>query len=1149
MKNMSGSRRLRSFLSLMLLEGRRLLRFILSLLALKGRNTLTMGAAYREYRSAAYREHPRAAQTDPLGAAPPDVSCTAYRESLPALNGHSLLSHIPSLLALKGRNTSAVGAAHRRSMIGIACLLLLTTCTPPAPPLLPLEKDDTIVLVGNNLCAQMMDYPDLETAIYSHHPQDNIRIRNLCDAGNTPGFRPHPGIPAPWAFPGAEKYQNELAQASGSEGHFETPDEWLGRLQADVILAFFGANEAFSGSAGLPMFEQELAAFIQHTLAQNYNGKAAPRLIILGPTAYQKQADRSLDLPDGQALNENLALYSRAMQASCEAAGVPFVDLYTPSQRAFNSQTVYTSDGFQLNQQGHAWLAGYLSQQLFGASLGSSRWQAEIRRSVADKNWHWHMDYKIPNGVHVYGRRYAPFGSDNYPEELIKIREMTTNRDTAIWMVAQGKTYDLATADARTTRLSAVETNYDSGAVRYLYGEEALASFTLAPGYALSLFASEESFPDLANPCQLSFDDAGRLWVAVMPSYPHWRPGDPKPNDKLLILEDTDGDGQADKQTIFADSLHLPVGFEFAPEGVFVGQGTHLMLLRDTDGDDQADQRQIIFSGFDDHDTHHVISAFCADPSGAIYMGEGVFLHTNVETAYGPVRGTNGGFYRFNPQRRHLERTAQIPIPNPWGTAFDDFGQAFFLETSGPALRWMLPSTILPRYGVGSPLSPELVEEAHRVRPTSGLEFVSSRHFPAEVQGDILLNNTIGFLGTKQHRMQEAGTGYTSTHRQDLLRSSDPNFRPVDLEFAPDGSLYIVDWHNVLVGHMQHNARDPLRDHVHGRVYRLTYPARPLLEAPNLLEASVAELLDMLQLPEYRTRYRVRRMLRAKPAEEVLPAIDRWIAQLDAQAAGHEHYLLEALWVSWGLNQIHQGLLRQLLEAQDHRVRAAAVQALRHNGHQVQDQAALLEKAAQDAHSRVRLSAIVAASWLAQEAGNKVLAAATQQPMDDWMLEPYAFALAHLNGQQLKKDRSEALSTSLKGADKTAFLEGHSIYQREGYCITCHQADGKGLQNAGFPPLAGGSDWVIGDPERLIKIALHGLAGPMQVQGQTYSGQVPMTGFGGLLNNQEIAAVLTYIRNSFGNEASPIQAATVAKVRAENKDKKGFWTAEDLLEN
>ena len=210
-------------------------------------------------------------------------------------------------------------------------------------------------------------------------------------------------------------------------------------------------------------------------------------------------------------------------------------------------------------------------------------------------------------------------------------------------------------------------------------------------------------------------------------------------------------------------------------------------------------------------------------------MGEGVFLHTNVETPYGPVRATNGGFYRYNPQRHHLERTAQLAIPNPWGIAFDEWGQNFFAETSGPDVLWMLPGSIKSRYGQASPKGPNLIEDAHRVRPTSGLEFVYSRHFPDEVQGDLLINNTIGFLGTKQHVMEDNGTGYVSRHRQDLVTSSDPNFRPVDMEFAPDGSMYLVDWHNVLIGHMQHNARDPLRDHVHGRIYRISYPSRPLV--------------------------------------------------------------------------------------------------------------------------------------------------------------------------------------------------------------------------------------------------------------------------------------------------------------------------------
>ena len=662
----------------------------------------------------------------------------------------------------------------------------------------------------------------------------------------------------------------------------------------------------------------------------------------------------------------------------------------------------------------------------------------------------------------------------------------------------------------------------------------------------MELFASEEMFPDLANPMQLSFDNQGRLWVAVMPTYPHYRPGDPKPNDKLLILEDTDGDAKADKQTILAEGLHIPVGFEFAPEGVYVSQGTNLVLLTDTDGDDHADKKEIILSGFDDHDTHHVISAFCADPSGAIYMGEGVFLHTNVETPYGPVRATNGGFYRYAPQRRHLERTAQLSIPNPWGIAFDEWGQNFFAETSGPDVRWMMPGSVKSRYGVATHKSFNLIEDAPRVRPTSGLEFVSSRHFPDEVQGDLLINNTIGFLGMKQHIMMDEGTGYKSQHRMDLVQGDDRNFRPVDMEFAPDGSLYLIDWHNVLIGHMQHNARDPLRDHVHGRIYRITYPARPLVTPAKVAGASIPELLDNLKLPEYRPRYRSRRELRARDAAEVLTQLKTWTEALDKSDPRYEHQLLEGLWVSWGLNRIDKSLLRQLLDAKDYRARAAAVRVLRYTGHQVPEQAEWLMQAANDPHGRVRLEALVAASWLAPEKGLPIVEAAGKLPLDDWMVHAHETALAHLSGKSVAEKKEELAQTDLTGAARDLFIKGKEIYAREGFCITCHQVDGRGLDASGFPPLAG-TPWATGSEERLIKLALNGLMGPIEVLGKTYPGQVPMTPYGSMLNDEEIAAVLTYVRNSFGNKAAPVSPDKVKAVRAATADKTGFYSPEELL--
>jgi mono/diheme cytochrome c family protein len=158
----------------------------------------------------------------------------------------------------------------------------------------------------------------------------------------------------------------------------------------------------------------------------------------------------------------------------------------------------------------------------------------------------------------------------------------------------------------------------------------------------------------------------------------------------------------------------------------------------------------------------------------------------------------------------------------------------------------------------------------------------------------------------------------------------------------------------------------------------------------------------------------------------------------------------------------------------------------------------------------------------------------------------YETALAHLNGREVKKEKELLVKTELKGINRDLFLKGKAIYSREGFCTTCHQPDGKGLPASGFPPL-NGTNWVVGNQDRLIKLVLKGMYGPIQVKGKKYPGQVPMTAFGAMLKDDEIAAVLTYIRNSFGNKASAVSSAKVKQVRAASKSKTGFYSAEELL--
>ena len=398
--------------------------------------------------------------------------------------------------------------------------------------------------------------------------------------------------------------------------------------------------------------------------------------------------------------------------------------------------------------------------------------------------------------------------------------------------------------------------------------------------------------------------------------------------------------------------------------------------------------------------------------------------------------------------------------------------------------------------------------------------------------------------------MSDAGTGFVSKFRQDLVKGSDPNFRPVDMEFAPDGSLYLTDWHNARIGHMQHSARDPNRDHTHGRIYRITYPARPLVTPAKVAGATIGELLKNLELPEYRTRYRTRRELRGRNAEEVLGGVKKWVENLNKGDANYEHHLVEAMWVTWGINRVSEPLVRTLLQAKDPRARAAAVRALRYNGQAISSHAELLKVAAADENGRVRLEAIVAASWIDNAEGRGVLEAAAayqaknNEAMDKWIAPVYKTALAFLNGQQIKAEPPLVFETQLTGASKEQFLRGSLVYLKDGHCTTCHQKDGNGLPEAQFPPLAG-SEWVQGSEDRLIRLALHGLIGPIEVKGVKYPGAVPMTPFK-FLSDEELADVLTFVRNAFGNKAGPVTAQSVQKVRMATKDQPSFYLATEL---
>ncbi len=1044
---------------------------------------------------------------------------------------------------------------------------------PAQPTTLPLqiEEGETIVFLGNSLSQRMEHFGYFETLLHKSFPDKKIAFRNMGFPGHTPSFRPEAGNPDPWAFEGGKKFRPEILKHHGI-GHYPKPDEWLTILKADTIVAFFGFNESFDGPDRVKNFQSELAAFADHTLSRSYNGKEAPRLVLATPVAMEQHP--AFHLPDAEERNAVIALYADAVAAVAREKKIGFIDLFTPSREwyAQAQEEPLTLNGVHLDEQGYRTLAPFLVNSLFEKSSSYDSSDSLLKQAVYQKNWMWRNDYRVLNGVHVYGQRWAPFGNVNYPEEIEKIRQMTVLRDRKIWEIAQGETDSLVVDDSITRKLSPITTNYkadeESNSSSYVDEKTALEKFTLPEGYEVSVFASEADFPNLGNPAQMRFDTKGRLWVSTVPSYPHYKPGGPLPNDKLLIYEDTNGDGRADKETIFAEELHTPIGFDFANDGgVYVSEEPFLTIHYDLDGDDRADKKHYLLDGFDSHDTHHAICSFDTDHGGGLFLPEGRFLHSQVETPWGPQRMTDGGVWRFDPKSWKVERVLQTDVSNPWGVAHDEYGQNILNDASGGTQLWMAG------YSIKMPHSREMKKVGvfnyeHKVRPTSGSEFLHSRHFPDEVQGDYLVANTIGFLGIKQYDVLDDGPEMKGKHRQNLIQSSDGNFRPCDLEVAPDGSLYFIDWHNTLIGHMQHSARDPLRNSEYGRIYRITYPKRPLVEAPEIRGASLEHLFENLKLPELNARKRSHQELRLRSSDEVIAAAKTFAQKNESD----ERLVLEALWATWGQGKPDRELLQECLQAKDFRVASGATRVLRHSLHLFEDASSLLTSSAQHEHPRVRLEALSAASWLGGEEGAQLLLEVASKPTGKWINNALNSAMELMSSdveallsqkdypltvklEKLKSRRLPAVAThksyrtkqSKKKMSGALYNEGWNVFMKEGSCVTCHLETGKGVAEV-YPPLVD-SIWVTGDKERLIKLTLHGLFGEIEVNGVKYGPpkSPPMSPLGGMFNDQEIAAVLNYVRMSWGNNASVITPEEVKEVREKYKTRTDFWSPDELL--
>jgi putative heme-binding domain-containing protein len=501
-------------------------------------------------------------------------------------------------------------------------------------------------------------------------------------------------------------------------------------------------------------------------------------------------------------------------------------------------------------------------------------------------------------------------------------------------------------------------------------------SFQLGDGLEVNLYAAD---PLLAKPIHINFDAQGRLWVASSEVYPHVKPGEIA-NDKILVLEDADRDGKAEKTTIFAGGLLIPTGVVPGDGGAYVANSTELLYLKDTDGDGQADTRRVMLSGFGTEDTHHIIHTFRWGPDGMMYFNQSIYIHSHIETPHGVRRLNSGGIWQFRPETMQLEVFAR-GLCNPWGHIFDRWGQSFATDgAGGEGINYVFPGATMFTYAGATKILKGLNPGSPK---HCGLEVVSGSHFPDDWQGNLITNDF------RAHRvcrfvLSESGAGYVSREQSEIIKTTHGAFRPIDAKIGPDGALYIADWYNPIIQHGEVDFRDERRDHTHGRIWRVTFKGRSLADRPQIVGAPIEALLEMLRAPEELTRLNAKLELKSR-GNTALDKLGPWVNALDSADPRFDHLRLEGLWTYQTLDVVEPQLLAALLRSPDHHVRAAATRVLSAWHARVPQADSLLAVQVEDEHPQVRLEAVRALAALGTAQAAELAMRALDHPIDPFL--------------------------------------------------------------------------------------------------------------------------------------------------------------------
>ena len=378
------------------------------------------------------------------------------------------------------------------------------------------------------------------------------------------------------------------------------------------------------------------------------------------------------------------------------------------------------------------------------------------------------------------------------------------------------------------------------------------ASFELPPGFEIELVASE---PDIAKPMNLAFDKRGRLWVTDSYEYPFAAPLDRPGKDAIKVFEDTTGDGHYDQISTFAEGLNIPIGLYPYKNGVVAWSIPNISYFEDTDNDGKSDKQTKLYGplGYE-RDTHGMNSSFTRGFDGWLYVTHGFNNNTTVRGTDGSeITMNSGNTYRIQLDGSRVEQFTYGQV-NPFGMALDPLGNLYTSDCHSMPAYLLLRDAYYPSFGKphdGLGFAPKIMEHSHESTAIDGVVYYSDNQWPVEYRDNVFIGNVMTSR-VNRDTLLEVGSGKRAREEEDFIKTTDSWFRPVNMQFGPDGSLYIADFYNRIIGHYEVPLKHPGRDRHRGRIWKVSFRGTPgqsgqINEAFDLTRLSLSGIFDELK--------------------------------------------------------------------------------------------------------------------------------------------------------------------------------------------------------------------------------------------------------------------------------------------------------------